>query len=81
MLVLGPHFSSSMTRGCVSTLAAREIAEQIEHASSTLMAEAACRALISCSIVFSAFLLASADDAFTLELAEFRGDDGALTFP
>ena len=30
---------------------------------------------------FPAFLLASAHDAFTLELAEFRGDDGALTLP
>jgi hypothetical protein len=33
------------------------------------------------SIVLSAFLLASAHDAFTLELAEFRGNDGALAPP
>jgi hypothetical protein len=31
--------------------------------------------------VFSAFLLASAHDTFTLEVAEFSGDAGALALP
>jgi hypothetical protein len=32
-------------------------------------------------IVFSAFLFASAHDAFILKLAEFRANDGALPLP